>query len=66
MIFRVALEVVGQLRDPARQERDLYIGAACVLFVQLKLPHVHRVTAFCHNEGAIVDEELAFASAAPV
>ena len=61
MIFGVTLEVVGQLRDPAGEERDLYIRAARILFVQLKLPHVHRVTAFCHNEGATLDEERALA-----
>ena len=50
VILRVTLEVVGQLRDPAGEQCDLYIGAACVLLVELELLHVHRVTAFCHNE----------------
>ena len=52
MIFGVALQVFGQLRDPAGEERDLHIRAAGVLFVELELLHVHRVTAFCHKRSA--------------
>ena len=57
MIFGVALEVVGQLRDPAGEERNLHIRAAGVLLVELKLLHVHRVTAICHKRVRIVGEE---------
>jgi hypothetical protein len=59
----VAFEVFGQLRDPAGKQRDLHVSATSVLLVQLELPHIHRVTAVCHNEGGIVGEESAFASA---
>src|SRR5436190_18813235 len=62
MVFGVALEVFGQLPDPAREQRDLHIGAACVLFVELELLHVHRVTAFCHKRAGIVGEESVLAS----
>ena len=37
MIFGVALQVFGQLRDPAGEQRDLHIRAAGVLLVQLEL-----------------------------
>ena len=61
MIFGVALEVVGQLRDPAGKERNLHIRAAGVLLVELKLLHVHRVTAICHKRVRILDEERVLA-----
>src|SRR3954467_11200002 len=63
MVFGMALEVFGQLPDPASEERDLHIGAACILFVELELLHVHRVTAFCHKRAGSVGEEWALASA---
>ena len=50
MILGVGLQVLGQLRDPAGQQRDLDVSAAGVLFVQLELPEVHRFRALCHNE----------------
>jgi hypothetical protein len=54
MIFGMALEVFGQLADSASEERDLHIGAARILIVELELLHVHRVTAFCHKRAGSV------------
>src|SRR4051794_20516931 len=62
MVFGMALKVFGQLPDPACEKRDLHIGAARILFVELELLHVHRVTAFCHKRAGIVGEESLFAS----
>src|SRR5215203_2377972 len=57
MILRVTLEVVRQLRDPAGEEGNLHVRTAGIFFVELELLHVHRVTAFCHNEGRTLGEE---------
>ena len=57
VILGVGLEVFGQLRDPAGQQRDLNVSAAGVLFVQLELLEIHRFRALCHNEGRIVAQE---------
>lgn len=56
MILGVGFEVFGQLRDPAGKKCDLHICAAGIFLVQLKLPHVHRITAFCHKRSGTVDE----------
>src|SRR5205085_6900885 len=64
MVFGMALEVFGQLPDPAGEKCDLHVRAAGILLVELELLHVHRVTAFCHKRAGIVGEESAFASAA--
>lgn len=61
MIFGVALEVVSQLRDTAREKGNLHICAAGVVFMELKLPHVHRVTTVCHNRTCTLGEERALA-----
>jgi hypothetical protein len=53
MVLGMAYEVFGQLPDPASEECNLHIRAAGVLIVELKLRHVHRVTAFCHNEPVL-------------
>ena len=63
MVFGVALQVFGQLPDPARQQRDLYIGAAGVLPVQLELLDVQRFRTLSHFEAPIVNEDCAFARA---
>jgi hypothetical protein len=49
MILRVGLQVFRHLRDPFRQERDLYVGAPGVLLVQAELPEVHRFRVLCHK-----------------
>ena len=36
MIFSMALEVFGQLRDPAGEERNLHVRAAGVLLIDLE------------------------------
>ena len=62
MIFGVALEVFRQLRDPAGQKCDLHIRAAGIFFVELELLVTRRFVAFCHNEGANVDEDRVLAT----
>ena len=62
MVFGMALEVFGQLPDPAGQKCDLHVRAASVFIVELELLHVHRVTAFCHKRAGSVGEEWALAS----
>jgi hypothetical protein len=57
MVFGMALEVFGQLPDPAGEECDLHVRAAGILLMELKLLHVHRITAFCHKRAGIVGEE---------
>src|SRR5947209_8940634 len=54
MVFSVALQVFGQLRDPPREQRDLYIGAARVLPVQLELLDVQRFSILSHFESAYI------------
>ena len=61
MIFGVAFEVVSQLRNAASQKGNLHICAAGIVFVELKLPHVHRVTSICHNQTATLGEETGLA-----
>ena len=48
----MGLQVFGQLPDPARQERDLYIRAAGVLSVQLELLDIQRFRVLSHFESA--------------
>jgi hypothetical protein len=55
MVLRVGLKVFGQLRDPFRQQRDLHIGAAGILLMQLELLEIHCSRILSHNEGRIVD-----------
>ena len=64
MVFGVAFQVSGQLRDPAREQRDLHIGTAGVLPVQLELLDIQRFRILSHFEAPILDEDCAFASAA--
>jgi hypothetical protein len=52
VILGVALQVFGQLPDPACQQRDLHIGAAGVLPVQLELLDIQRFGVFSHFESA--------------
>jgi len=61
MVFGMALEVVGQLSNPAGEEGDLHIRAAGIFLMELELLHVHRVTAFCHKRAGIVGEEWGLA-----
>jgi hypothetical protein len=63
VIFGIVLEVFGQLRDPAGEQRDLHVCAPGILLVELELLHVDRVTAFCHKRAGIVGEEHALARA---
>ena len=62
VILRVRLKVFGQLRNSFRQQRDLHIGAARILLMQLELLEIHRSRVLSHNEGRIVDEERRIAS----
>lgn len=63
MVFSVAFQVSGQLRDPAREQRDLHISAASVLAVQLELLDIQRFRILSHFEAPILNEDCAFASA---
>lgn len=36
VILFVALQMLGQMIDPLRQQRDLHVGRTCVAVVQLK------------------------------
>jgi hypothetical protein len=56
MVFGVAFQVFGQLPDPAREERDLHIGAARVLPMQLELLDVQRFRILSHFEARILDQ----------
>jgi len=48
--------------DPVREKCDLHIRAAGIFFMQLELFKTQRLVAFCHNEGANVDEERILAT----
>jgi hypothetical protein len=48
MIFPVTLQMVSQKINPVRQQRDLNIGTAGVLIVQLKRAQIYCFTR-CHN-----------------
>jgi hypothetical protein len=61
VVFDVAFQVVCQLPDPARTQRNLHVGAAGVLPVQLELLDIQRFRVLSHFEAPIVDEEFAFA-----
>src|SRR5262249_15517188 len=63
MVLGVALQVFGQLPDPARQQRDLNVGAAGVLPVQLELLDIQRFRVLSHFEAPILDQESTFARA---
>jgi len=52
MVFGVAFQVFGQLSDPARKQRDLYIGAASILPVQLELLDIQGFSILSHFESA--------------
>jgi len=52
MVLSVGLQVFGQLPDPARQQRDLHIGATGVLAVQLELLDIQRFRVLSHFESA--------------
>ena len=51
VVFGVAFQVFGELPDPARQQRDLHIGAAGVLPVQLELLDVQHFRVLSHFES---------------
>jgi len=61
MVLGVAFQVFGQLADPVRQQRDLYVRAAGVLPVQLELLDIQRFRVLSHFEAPIVDQDSAFA-----
>jgi uncharacterized protein YjbJ (UPF0337 family) len=52
VIFGVALQVFRELRDPAGEEGDLYIGAPRVLLVQSEFLDIQRFSALCHKRRA--------------
>ena len=62
MIFGVALEVFGQMLDPAGKKCDLHIRAAGIFVMQLELLEIRRLVALSHNEERIVTEEPIFAT----
>ena len=49
--------------DPAGEKCDLHIRAAGIFLMQLELLKAQRLIAFCHNEGANVDEDRCLATA---
>jgi hypothetical protein len=63
VVFGVAFQVFGQLPDSARQQRDLHIGAARVLPVQLELLDIQRFRVLSHFEAPILDEVCGIATA---
>ena len=63
MIFPVGLEVLSQVLDPAGEKCDLHICTAGIFLMQLELLKIRRLVAFCHNEGANVDEDRILATA---
>jgi len=54
VVFGMAFQVFGQLPDPASQQRDLHIGAAGVLSVQLELLDIQRFRVLSHFESAYI------------
>jgi hypothetical protein len=50
VIFGVTFQVLGQLRDPAREQRDLNVCAPSVLPMQLELLDVQRFRVLSHFE----------------
>src|SRR6266566_8037161 len=62
MIFGVALQVFGQMLDPAREKCDLHIRAARIFFMQLELLEAQRLRALCHYEVPTLNEERALAT----
>jgi hypothetical protein len=63
MIFPIDLQVLSQMLDPAGEKCDLHIRAAGIFFMQLELLEIRRLVAFCHNEGANLDEDRVLATA---
>lgn len=61
MIFGVAFEVIGQLRDPPGEKCNLHIRTAGIFRVKLKFLHVQRVTAICHKRVGSLNEERVLA-----
>jgi hypothetical protein len=64
VVFGVAFQVVGQLPDSARQQRDLYISAAGVLSVQLELLDIQRFRVLSHFESAYCRRRIRLRKAA--
>jgi len=62
VIFRVALEVFGQMLDPAREKCDLHIRAAGIFVMQLELLQLQRLRALCHYEVPTLNEEHTLAT----
>ena len=58
----MALQMPGQLRDPACQQCDLDVCATRVLPMQLELFEIRRFDVLCHLEAVILDQECARAS----
>src|SRR2546429_6909892 len=52
VIFGVALQVFGQMLDPAREKCDLHIRATSIFIMQLELLEVQRCRALCHKRSA--------------
>ena len=63
VVLGMAFQVFGQLPDPARQQRDLYISAAGVLTMQLELLDIQRFGVLSHFEAPILDEVRRIATA---
>jgi len=63
VIFGVALQVFGQMLDPAREKCDLHICTARILFMQLELLEAQRLRALCHYEVPTLNEERTLATA---
>jgi hypothetical protein len=64
VVFDMAFQVFRKLPDSACQQRDLYVGAAGVLSVQLELLDIQRFGVLSHSKAAILDEDSAFATTA--
>ena len=62
MIFGVALQVFGQMLDPAGEKCYLHIRAASIFFMQLELLETQRFRALCHKRAAILDDNARLAS----
>src|SRR5436305_5452134 len=52
VILGVALQVFGQMLDPAREKCDLHIRATSIFIMQLELLEVQHCRALCHKRSA--------------
>src|SRR5437868_11810345 len=62
MILCVKFEMFRQLRDSARQQRHLYVGAASVLVMQLEFFQIERLRVLRHKRARSLAEEKVIAS----